>query len=142
MFQGRSALSLDAKGRLSVPTRHRDALMVQCEGRLTITRHPHGCLLLFPRPAWELVRERIAAGGMDSVDWRRFFLGNAMDVELDTTGRILVPPELRQVAGLDKNVVLMGIGGHFELWDAARLAAREDLVAAGPLPATLADLAI
>jgi len=142
MFTGRSALSLDAKGRLSVPTRHRDALVEQCDGRLTITRHPHGCLLLFPRPAWEVVRERIAAGGMDSVDWRRFFLGNATDLELDTTGRILVPPELRQVAGLDRSVVLMGVGAHFELWDQGRLEARESLVAASPLPATLAGLAI
>ena len=57
MFQGRSALSLDAKGRMSVPTRHREALMFQCEGRLTLTRHPDGCLLLYPRPVWETVRE-------------------------------------------------------------------------------------
>ena len=61
MFQGSSALALDAKGRMTVPTRHRDALSVQCEGRLTLTRSPDGCLLLFPRPVWEVHRERIAA---------------------------------------------------------------------------------
>ena len=60
MFQGRSALTLDAKGRMSVPTRHRDALTLQCEGRLTLTRHPDGCLLLYPRPVWEQHREQIA----------------------------------------------------------------------------------
>ncbi|MFP3701844.1 cell division/cell wall cluster transcriptional repressor MraZ, partial [Burkholderia sp. SIMBA_013] len=57
MFQGSSALTLDAKGRISIPTRHRDALMAQAEGRLTLTRHPDGCLLVYPRPEWEKKRE-------------------------------------------------------------------------------------
>ncbi|HEY1228321.1 MAG TPA: cell division/cell wall cluster transcriptional repressor MraZ, partial [Ramlibacter sp.] len=61
MFQGASSLSLDAKGRLSVPTRHRDVLTATAAGQLTVTRHPHGCLMIFPRPAWEQFRERIAA---------------------------------------------------------------------------------
>ena len=73
MFQGRSALSLDAKGRMSVPTRHRDALTLQCEGRLTLTRHPDGCLLLYPRTVWESVRERIAALPIGASGWKRFF---------------------------------------------------------------------
>ena len=66
MFQGSSALLLDAKGRMTVPSRHRDALVVQCEGRLTLTRSPDGCLLLFPRPVWEVHRERIAALPMNA----------------------------------------------------------------------------
>ena len=61
MFQGASSLSLDAKGRLSVPTRHRDVLAATASGQLTITKHPHGCLMVFPRPEWEKFRERIAA---------------------------------------------------------------------------------
>ena len=61
MFQGASSLSLDGKGRLSVPTRHRDVLLATAQGQLTITRHPHGCLMIFPRPEWEKFRERIAA---------------------------------------------------------------------------------
>ena len=96
MFQGSSALLLDAKGRMTVPSRHRDALAIQCEGRLTLTRSPDGCLLLFPRPVWEVHRERIAALPMNARAWTRIFLGSACDVDMDTTGRILIAPELRQ----------------------------------------------
>ena len=60
VFQGASSLSLDAKGRLSVPTRHRDVLLATAQGQLTITKHPHGCLMVFPRPEWEKFRDRIA----------------------------------------------------------------------------------
>jgi len=142
MFQGRSALSLDAKGRMSVPTRHREALVLQCEGRLTLTRHPDGCLLLYPRSVWESVRERIAALPISASGWTRFFLGNATDVELDGTGRLLIAPELRSAVGLEKEVVLLGMGAHFELWDAARLAAKEDEAIAGGLPEALSGLSI
>jgi len=61
VFHGRSALTLDAKGRVSIPTRHRDALVSQSEGRLTFTRHPDGCLLMYPRSEWEKKREQIVA---------------------------------------------------------------------------------
>ena len=87
MFQGASALTLDAKGRMSVPSRYRDALQGQAEGRVTITKHPDGCLLLFPRPEWEVFRTKIAALPMDAHWWRRIFLGNASDVDLDGAGR-------------------------------------------------------
>ena len=60
VFQGASALALDAKGRLSVPARHRDVLMATAQGQLTITKHPEGCLMVFPRPAWESFRDKIA----------------------------------------------------------------------------------
>ncbi|RDS99821.1 transcriptional regulator MraZ, partial [Burkholderia contaminans] len=117
MFQGASALTLDAKGRMSVPARYREALQGQAEGRVTVTKHPDGCLLLFPRPEWEVFRAKIAALPMDAHWWRRIFLGNAMDVDLDSAGRILVSPELRMAAGLEKEVMLLGMGSHFELWD-------------------------
>lgn len=135
-------MSLDAKGRMSVPTRHREALVLQCEGRLTLTRHPDGCLLLYPRSVWESVRERIAALPISASGWKRFFLGNATDVELDGTGRLLIAPELRSAVGLEKEVVLLGMGAHFELWDAARLAAKEDEAIAGGLPEALSGLSI
>lgn len=133
---------MDAKGRMSVPTRHRDALMLQCEGRLTLTRHPDGCLLLYPRPVWESVRERIAALPISASGWKRFFLGNATDVELDGTGRVLIAPELRQGAGLDKEVVLLGMGAHFEVWDAAVLVAKENEAIAGGIPEALSGISI
>ena len=100
MFQGASSLSLDAKGRLSVPTRHRDVLSATAQGQLTITKHPHGCLMVFPRPEWEKFRERIAQLPMEAQWWKRIFMGNAMDVDLDSTGRVLVSPELRAAAGI------------------------------------------
>lgn len=139
MFQGSSSLSLDAKGRLTVPARHRDALNLQCEGRVTLTRHPDGCLLLFPRPVWEVHRERIAALPISARPWQRIFLGNAIDVDMDSNGRVLVSPELRQVAGLSKDVTLMGMGSHFEVWDSASLAAKDQEAIAAGMPEALAN---
>lgn len=125
VFQGSSALTLDAKGRINVPARHRDALVEQAAGRLTLTRHPDGCLLVYPRPEWERKREQIAAFPMQARALQRLLLGNAQDVEIDGSGRILVAPELRAAAGMTKDVMLLGMGAHFELWDAAALARRE-----------------
>jgi len=117
VFQGASSLTLDGKGRLSMPTRHRDVLSATAQGLLTITKHPHGCLMVFPRPEWDLFRDRISALPMSAQWWKRIFLGNAMDVELDGTGRILISPELRTSAGIAKDTILLGMGNHFELWD-------------------------
>jgi len=125
LFQGSSALTLDAKGRISIPTRHRDALVAQVEGRLTLTRHPDGCLLLYPRNVWEKKREQIANFPMSARPLQRLLLGTAQDVDMDASGRILVAPELRTATGLTREVMLLGMGSHFELWDAAEWARRE-----------------
>jgi MraZ protein len=127
---------------MSVPTRHRDALTLQCEGRLTLTRHPDGCLLLYPRPVWEQARERIAALPLSASGWKRFFLGNATDVELDAAGRLLITPELRQSAALGKDIVLLGMGAHFEVWDVVALTAKEGEAIAGGMPEALSGLSI
>jgi MraZ protein len=137
VFQGASALSLDAKGRMSIPAKHRDALSIQCEGRVTLTKHPDGCLLFFPRPVWENHREQIAAWPMSARAWQRIFLGNASDVEMDTAGRILIAPELRSAAGLARDVMLLGMGSHFEIWDAARHETSEAQAVAGGMPDVL-----
>jgi MraZ protein len=137
VFQGASALTLDAKGRMSVPARYRDALQEQAEGRVTITKHPDGCLLLFPRPVWEEVRADIVKLPMDAHWWRRIFLGNASDVDLDTAGRVLVSPELRAAASLEREVTLLGMGRHFELWDAPTYAAKEQAEMAKGMPDAL-----
>ena len=139
MFQGASAINLDAKGRMSIPAKHRDALAVQCEGRLTLTRHPHGCLLFLPRPVWETHRDQIAAWPMSARAWQRIFLGNACDVEMDSAGRILISPELRSAVGLTRDVMLLGMGSHFEIWDAAKLAADEQEAVAGGMPDVLSN---
>lgn len=130
MFQGAAQLSLDAKGRLAVPTRHRDGL--QCRvgasdgseqqgsnGKLVLTAHPHRCLLIYPAPAWGPIRDRIM--GFSSFDpqtslWKRLLVGFAEEVDLDSNGRVLVSPELRKFAGIDKQVMMVGQGSHFEVW--------------------------
>ena len=137
MFQGSSNLSLDVKGRMTVPSRHRDALQLQCEGRLTLTKHPHGCLLMFPRPVWEQHREKIAAWPMQAKAWQRIFLGNAVDVDMDGSGRLLITPELRDAAQLTKEVMLLGMGSHFEVWDAATLAKQEAEAISQGMPPSL-----
>lgn len=137
MFQGESALNLDAKGRMSIPSRHRDALQVQCEGRVTLTKHPDGCLLFYPRPVWESRREEIAKWPMSARAWQRIFLGNACDVDMDSAGRILISPELRTAAGLTRDVRLIGMGSHFEIWDAAKLAESESAAIANGMPDVL-----
>lgn len=139
MFQGASSLSLDAKGRLSVPTRHRDALSQAAAGQLTITKHPHGCLMVFPRPEWETFRERIAELPMSAQWWKRIFLGNAMDVDMDATGRVLIAPELRQAAGITKDAMLLGMGRHFELWDKATYEAQEAQAMQAEMPDMFKD---
>ena len=139
VFQGASALSLDAKGRLAVPARHRDALQALCNGQLTLTKHPEGCLMVFPRPAWEVFRDKVAALPMSASGWKRIFLGNAQDVDIDGASRVLVAPELRAAAGLSKDVLLLGMGSHFELWDAQRYAAHEAEVMAQAMPDVLQD---
>jgi MraZ protein len=139
IFQGASALSLDAKGRLAVPVRHRDALAALCGGQLTLTKHPEGCLLVFPRPAWEGFRDKVVALPMSASGWKRIFLGNAMDVDIDASARLLVSPELRAAADLSKDVILLGMGSHFELWNAERYAAHEADTIAQAMPEVLQD---
>ena len=124
---------------MAVPSRHRDALQALCAGQLTITKNPDGCLMVFPRPAWETFRDKVAALPMSAAGWKRIFLGNAMDVEIDSAARVLVSPELRAAAGITKDVMLLGMGSHFELWDAHKYAEHEAAVMAQPMPEALQD---
>jgi len=139
VFQGASQLTLDGKGRVSMPSRHRDSLAANCDGRLTVTRHPDGCLLVYPRPAWELRREQIAQLPYSARALQRLLLGNATDIDLDSAGRLLVPTELRAGAQLERDLMLLGMGAHFELWDAVRLAEHERAALAGGLPESAAQ---
>jgi len=122
VFQGAAQLSLDAKGRLAIPARHRDALQSAGDGRLVLTAHPHRCLLLYPEPDWAPIRDRIlAAPSFDprSAALKRILVGNAREGEIDAAGRILIAPELRDAAALDKQAWLVGMGSHFEIWSDA-----------------------
>jgi MraZ protein len=137
LFQGPAALTLDGKGRIAMPVRHRELLALMGVAQLTITKHPEGSLMIFPRPAWETFRDRVAALPMEASGWKRVFLGNAMDVELDASSRVLIAPELRLSAGLVRDVMLLGMGSHFELWDAQRHADHEARVMQSEMPESL-----
>jgi MraZ protein len=148
MFQGAAALNLDAKGRMAVPARHRDALTTLAEGHLVLTAHPHRCLLLYPQSAWEPIRAKILAAPSlepQSAMLRRLLVGFAVDSDMDSAGRVLVAPELRQYADLEKVVWLVGQGSHFEIWsDAGWRAQQEAIFALGDklLPPGLESLAL
>jgi MraZ protein len=119
MFQGATGLNLDAKGRLAVPTKHREPLQTGPDSKLVLTAHPHRCLLLYPAQAWEPIRARIMT--FSSFDpqlslWKRLLVGFSEDLELDASGRLLISPALRKFAGLEKQLMLVGQGSHFELW--------------------------
>jgi MraZ protein len=137
VFQGPAALTLDGKGRIAMPARHRELLTAMDVHQLTITKHPVGSLMIFPRPAWESFRDRIAALPMEGAGWKRVFLGNAMDVDIDASSRVLIAPELRAAAGLVRDVMLIGMGSHFELWDAQRYAEHEAQVMQSEMPESL-----
>ena len=139
VFQGGSALVLDSKGRMTVPARHRDVLKAVADDRVTITKQPKHGLLIFPRPAWEAFRAKLLALPMSAEDWRRIFLGSAMDVEIDAASRVLIAPELREWAGLERDVLLLGMGSRFELWDKVRHDAHEATVLAAGMPDVLRD---
>ncbi|HMM55458.1 MAG TPA: division/cell wall cluster transcriptional repressor MraZ [Candidatus Desulfobacillus sp.] len=131
MYQGAAALNLDAKGRLAVPSRHRESLSAAAAGTLVLTAHPHRCLLIYPLPAWEPIRDKVLQAPsleQQSALLKRLLVGFAREEELDASGRVLIAPELRQYAGLEKEVWLVGQGNHFELWSAAGWAQQQEAI--------------
>ncbi|MEO8249959.1 MAG: division/cell wall cluster transcriptional repressor MraZ [Burkholderiales bacterium] len=138
-FQGASYAMLDGKGRLSVPKRHRDVLEAVASGQLTVTRHTDKCLAIFPRTEWPAFSKKISELPQKARWVKRMFLGHAMDVELDSTGRILVPPELRSAAALTKEIVLLGMGSYLELWDKAIYDEKEAEVLSEDMPDVFED---
>ena len=120
MFRGVAQLTLDSKGRLAVPAKFRDALIARCSGHLVITADSDRCLLVYPQPDWEPIEQKLMSLSSFNAQIRelqRRLVGYAEDVVMDATGRILVPPALRQFAQLEKAAVLVGQGNKFELWN-------------------------
>lgn len=136
-FYGAASLSLDGKGRISVPARYRDALQAQAQGRWAITKHPDGCLMMFPQPQWQIFRDKVAALPMEALAWKRVFLGFVSEVQTDSAQRLLIDPVLRDFAGLHHQVLLLGLGAYFELWDGPRYQAREAATLAQSLPESI-----
>lgn len=122
MFFGETAINLDAKGRLAVPTRYREDLEAECGNRLVLTYSAFdaGCLWLYPYPEWERIRDEVMGLSTFNASHRslqRRLVGSATQLELDSNSRILLPVTLRQVAGLEKRAVFMGMGQRFEVWN-------------------------
>ncbi|MGI9309922.1 MAG: division/cell wall cluster transcriptional repressor MraZ [bacterium] len=131
MLRGASALNLDAKGRLAIPGRYRDQLAERCEGRMVVTVNAdkEHCLWMYPLDAWHQAEEKVV--GLPSFDpahqrLKRFFIGYANPVEMDKSGRVLLPAPLREFALIAKAVCLIGQGNKFEVWDEALWNARRD----------------
>lgn len=123
MFRGATTVNLDSKNRLVVPTRYRDALLVNGAGRVVLTADPNQCLLLYPLPEWEPIEKKLNAlsdFNPKTRSLKQLLVGYAHDMEMDGAGRVLLPPMLRKFAGLDKSVVLVGQGSKMELWNEAR----------------------
>ncbi len=120
MFRGLNSINLDPKGRLAIPSRYRQPLLDMCQGQLIITIDTEQrCLLLYPLPIWLEIEKKLAnlpSFEIQSRRIQRLLIGHATEVELDSAGRIVVPPALREYAGLDKAVDLIGQGNKFELW--------------------------
>ncbi|WP_164885161.1 division/cell wall cluster transcriptional repressor MraZ [Rubrivivax rivuli] len=142
MFRGGPVLTLDGKGRITVPSRWRDVLMATVQGQMVVAKNPDGCLSLYPLPVWENFENSVLSLATENDAWRRFFIGSATEVELDGAARVLIPPELREWAGLVEKVKFMGVGSHFELWDSARHEAREAEALAQGRPEALRNLVI
>lgn len=121
MFRGITSLNLDAKGRLAVPARYREALLQQCDGQLVITvSYEERCLWMYPLDVWEEIeRKLVKLPSLDPTAQRlkRQLIGHATDCEVDGNGRVLVPPLLREYSELNKHVMLVGQGNKFEIWD-------------------------
>jgi MraZ protein len=121
MFQGETAITLDDKGRLALPTAYRELVARTCANRLVFTYNPFepGCLWLFPYGEWERVRDQTnALSGVKRVhrDLQLKLVGAAATVELDGNARVLVPASQRNAAGIEKKAVLLGMNAKFELW--------------------------
>jgi MraZ protein len=121
MFRGVNGVNIDAKGRIVMPTRYRDRLQQDSRGCVVLTIDTEErCLLLYPISAWEDIESKLAAlPSFNSAARRiqRLLIGHATEAEIDSHGRILLPPLLREYAGLSKHATLVGQGKKFELWD-------------------------
>jgi len=123
VLRGATKVTIDAKGRLAIPTRYRERLAQRCDGQLVATVDKDYCLLLYPLPDWEDIERKLMR--LPSLDKRarrlqRLMVGHATEVDIDGHGRILLSRELREFAGLEKQAVLLGQGNRFELWDEER----------------------
>jgi MraZ protein len=129
MFRGATRVTLDAKGRMAIPSRYRERLMTIAQGRLVATIDRDHCLLIYPLPDWEEIERklvRLPALNKQVRRLQRLMVGYAAELEMDGHGRILLPRELREFAALERQAMLIGQGNKFELWNDERWSKRCD----------------
>ncbi|GAA6139422.1 division/cell wall cluster transcriptional repressor MraZ [Arenicella sp. 4NH20-0111] len=130
MSRGSSHISVDAKGRVSIPTKHRHALSSSEESALVVTiSATDRCLLLYTADAWVDVETKLVSLPTLNPQIRklkRMLIGHADDVAMDSSGRVLLPSALREFANIGKKAVLVGQGDKFEIWDEAQWVAERD----------------
>jgi MraZ protein len=150
MFRGATKLSVDEKGRMVMPTRHRERLREISEGRVVVTVDRDQCLLIYPLPEWEKIERKLMSLPTLHAQARRLqrlMVGHATELQIDAHGRLLLSPELREFAALGRQAMLIGQGSRFELWDEARWLERRDFwlkseESSGDLPAELESLSL
>ncbi len=119
MFSGISSLNLDAKGRMTVPIKYREYLNVKNSNLLALVESNFGCLLLMSHSEWKKKVDLIIKNGTD--EDKRFWIGLSDTPELDRSGRVLINSVLRQGALIKREIILLGVGVHLEIWDFNRL---------------------
>ena len=120
MYRGATILSLDGKSRFAVPTKYREHLLIESNGAMVLTAHPHGCLLLYPKEAWIPIQSKImqlSSFDKKSSGLQRLLVGYAEDNIVDGAGRLLISQALRDFAGIQKTIMFVGQGTHFEIWN-------------------------
>jgi MraZ protein len=150
MFRGATKVTLDDKGRMVLPARYRDRMQERGAGQVVLTVDVAMCLLMYPLSDWEPIERKLMALPALNPQARRLqrlMVGHATDLNLDGHGRLLLPPELREFAGLTRHAMLIGQGNYCELWDEARWLERRDQwlhgeAATGDLPAELDSLSL
>ncbi|MBL7003752.1 MAG: division/cell wall cluster transcriptional repressor MraZ [Gammaproteobacteria bacterium] len=150
MFRGVHNLSVDAKGRLKIPTRHQAQIEKNCAGQMVISIHPDdNCLLLYPLKDWQVLEEKVSALPSLNIHTKRLkrkLIGHATDCELDKAARILIPGALRDYAKIGKKIIMSGQGNNFELWDEdawnKQLNSLDTLSKQAEIPAEVAQLSL
>jgi len=129
MFRGATKVTLDAKGRMAIPSKYRERLLSRADGHLVATVDRDHCLLIYPQPDWEAIERklvRLPALNKQTRNLQRLMVGYATELEMDGHGRVLLSRELREFAGLERQAMLIGQGNKFELWSEERWSVRRD----------------
>jgi MraZ protein len=149
VFRGATKVTLDAKGRLAIPTRYRERIATRCDGQLVATVDKDYCLLIYPLPDWEELERklvRLPSLNKQSRRLQRLMIGYATEIDIDGQGRILLSRELRDFAQLERHAMLIGQGHKFELWDEESWNDKRDTWLededGGDLPAELEQLSL